>query len=71
MSEIERMREMYKRQKAGWDYIDAERRAALPLTDTVAMLPLFNTSFEYSKTLPPRLESGFTAFYAALSRVKK
>jgi hypothetical protein len=55
------MREMYKRQQVGYDYIAAERRAALPFTDTVAMLPLFNASFEYSKQLPPRLESGFTA----------
>ena len=71
MSDIERMREMYKRQQVGYDYIAAERRATLPFTDTVAMLPLFNSSFEMTKQLPLRLESGFTAFYAALSRVKK
>ena len=71
MTEVERIREMLKRQQVGWDFIAAERRAALPLTDTVKVLPLFNSAFEYSKTQPPRMESGFTAFYKALARVKK
>jgi hypothetical protein len=32
------------------------------------VLPSFESSFAYTRTLPPRLESGFTKFYEALAR---
>ncbi len=64
-------REMFARQKAGWAYLEAERLAGLPATVTKNVLPLLQSSFTYSQTLPPRLESGFVEFYAALRRAKE
>jgi hypothetical protein len=56
------------RQQMGWDHLEAERLAALVGIVTKDVLPSFESSFAYTRTLPPRLESGFTKFYEALAR---
>ena len=70
-SEKEMARKVLDRQRAGWAYLEAERLAGLVNTVTKDVLPAFQSSFTYSQTLPPRLDSGFTEFYAALGRGRK
>ena len=67
-SELAVGRAMLLRQREGWRYLESERLAAIRAVVTKDALPSFQSSFEFAQKLPPRLESGFTAFYAALSR---
>jgi hypothetical protein len=64
-------RAILARQKTGWAYLEAERLSNLANTVTKDVLPSLQSSFAYSLTLPHRLESGFTEFYAALGRGAK
>ena len=61
---------MLARQRAGWQYLESERLLALRKIVTKEVLPSLQSSFEYAQTLPPRSESGFVEFYAALARGK-
>ena len=70
-SEKEFARTILARQQQGWDYLEAERVASLAGLVTKDILPSLQSSFSYSRTLPPRLESGFTKFYEALGRGSK
>jgi hypothetical protein len=67
-SEKEFARTILAQQQLGWDYLEAERLANLAGMVTKDILPALQSSFAYSRTLPPRLESGFTKFYEALGR---
>ncbi|MFZ4508462.1 MAG: hypothetical protein ACOYON_12280 [Fimbriimonas sp.] len=64
-------RRILAQQKLGWDYLEAERSANLVGMNTPDVLPTLDSSFAYTLTLPPRLESGFVEFYKALGRAAK
>ena len=67
-AEKEFARKIFAQQREGWEYLEAERLAKLAGTVTKEILPSLQSSFAYARTLPPRLESGFTQFYEALER---
>jgi len=66
--EKEFARTILAQQRRGWEYLEAERLANPVGMVTKDVLPSLQSSFAYSRTLPPRLESGFTEFYEALGR---
>lgn len=67
-SEKKFVRNMLARQRLGWEYLEAERTANLAGMITKDVLPSLQFAFAYTRSLPPRLESGFTKFYEALER---
>ncbi len=70
-SEKEFARKILAQQKLGWEYLEAERVAKLATLVTKDVLPSLQSSFAYTLTLPPRLETGFVKFYEALGRAGK
>ena len=61
-------REMLRRAQVGWEYLEVERLKNLANVVTKDALPALESSFAYAQMLPPRMSSGFIAFYQALGR---
>ena len=61
-------RDLLRRARIGWDYLETERTTNLANMVTKDVLPGLESSFAYSQTLPARMTSGFAAFYQALGR---
>ncbi len=61
-------REILRRMRIGWDYLESERLQNLASVVTTDALPALESSFAYAQTLPARMNSGFVAFYQVLGR---
>jgi len=65
--ELRKRREIYARQQVGYDRLREERKRELRTCVTADLMPAFDVAFQYSLTLPFRMESGYTQFHQALA----